>query len=105
MMAHDFNLSIWRQREVDLCEFAASLVYKMSSRIAKATPKYLSQKKQKVILFIYLFIWLFETGFLCSPACPGTHSVDQTGLELRNPPASSIPSAGIKGVCHHARPN
>ena len=27
---------------------------------------------------------------LCSPGCPGTHSVDQAGLE----------SAGIKGVRH-----
>ncbi|GAB1285052.1 KAT8 regulatory NSL complex subunit 1-like protein [Apodemus speciosus] len=26
---------------------------------------------------------------LCSPSCPGTHSVDQAGLELRNPPASA----------------
>jgi hypothetical protein len=26
---------------------------------------------------------------LCSPGCPGTHSVDQVGLELRNPPASA----------------
>ncbi|GAB1300069.1 Sphingomyelin phosphodiesterase 4 [Apodemus speciosus] len=26
---------------------------------------------------------------LCSPGCPGTHSVDQAGLELRNPPASA----------------
>jgi hypothetical protein len=23
-----------------------------------------------------------------SPGCPGTHFVDQAGLELRNPPAS-----------------
>jgi hypothetical protein len=23
---------------------------------------------------------------LCSPGCPGTHSVDQAGLELRNSP-------------------
>jgi hypothetical protein len=39
---------------------------------------------------------------LCSPGCPGTHSVDQAGLELRNPPASlCFPSVGIKGVCHH----
>ncbi|GAB1297421.1 Striatin-3 [Apodemus speciosus] len=35
---------------------------------------------------------------LCSPGSPGTHSVDQTGLELRNPPASASQSAGIKGV-------
>jgi hypothetical protein len=25
---------------------------------------------------------------MCSPGCPRTHSVDQAGLELRNPPAS-----------------
>lgn len=54
-----------------------------------------------------------------SPGCPGTHSIDQDGLELRNPPASAslpstihtawiphcslcLPSAGIKGVRHHA---
>jgi hypothetical protein len=26
---------------------------------------------------------------LCSLGCPGTHFVDQAGLELRNPPASA----------------
>jgi hypothetical protein len=26
---------------------------------------------------------------LYSPGCPGTHFVDQVGLELRNPPASA----------------
>ncbi|GAB1300366.1 Zinc finger protein 654 [Apodemus speciosus] len=40
---------------------------------------------------------------LCSPGCPGTHSVDQAGLELRNPPASASQSAGITGVRHHCR--
>lgn len=29
-----------------------------------------------------------------SPGCPGTHSIDETGLELGDPPTS----AGIKGV-------
>jgi hypothetical protein len=28
-------------------------------------------------------------GSLCSPGCPGTYSVDQAGLELRNLPASA----------------
>jgi hypothetical protein len=36
---------------------------------------------------------------LYSPGCPETHFVDQAGLELRNPPALCLPSAGIKGVC------
>jgi hypothetical protein len=36
--------------------------------------------------------WALETEFrvsLCSPGCPGTHSVDQAVLELRNLPASA----------------
>jgi hypothetical protein len=44
------------------------------------------------ILFCY-----FETGFfLCSPGCPGTHSVDQAGLELRDLPASASRALGSK---------
>ena len=34
-------------------------------------------------------VWFFETEFLCSPGCPGTHFVDQSGLELRNSPVSA----------------
>jgi hypothetical protein len=33
---------------------------------------------------------------MCSPGCPGTHSVDQAGLELRNPPASASRVLGLK---------
>jgi hypothetical protein len=33
---------------------------------------------------------------LCSSGCPGTHSVDQAGLELRNPPASASQVLGLK---------
>ncbi|GAB1302002.1 Lysine-specific demethylase 2A [Apodemus speciosus] len=33
---------------------------------------------------------------LCSSSCPGTHSVDQAGLELRNPPASASQVLGLK---------
>jgi hypothetical protein len=51
-------------------------------------------------LFIYLFIYLFlvfrDRVSLCSPGCPGTHFVDQAGLELRNPPASASQVLGLK---------
>jgi hypothetical protein len=47
------------------------------------------------LFFLFLF---FETGFLYSPGCPGTHFVDQAGLELRNPPASASWVLGLK-VC------
>jgi hypothetical protein len=33
---------------------------------------------------------------LCSLDCPGTHFVDQAGLELRNPPASASQVLGLK---------
>jgi hypothetical protein len=33
---------------------------------------------------------------LCSRGCPGTHFVDQAGLELRNPPASASQVLGLK---------
>ncbi|GAB1301827.1 Metallophosphoesterase 1 [Apodemus speciosus] len=33
---------------------------------------------------------------LCSPGCPGTQSVDQAGLKLRNPPASASQVLGLK---------
>jgi hypothetical protein len=38
------------------------------------------------VLFVCLFVcFVFQDRVsLCSPGCPGTHSVDQDGLELRN---------------------
>jgi hypothetical protein len=48
------------------------------------------------VLFCFV-LFCFETGFsLCSPSCPGTHSVDQAGLKLRNLPASASQVLGLK---------
>jgi hypothetical protein len=33
---------------------------------------------------------------LCSPGCPGTHSVNQAALKLRDPPASASQVLGLK---------
>jgi hypothetical protein len=55
------------------------------------------------------WLWDFFLVFqdrvsLCSPGCPGTHFVDQAGLELRKRiPASASQVLGIKGVRHHAQ--
>jgi hypothetical protein len=52
-----------------------------------------------LLLLLYCFV-LFSAFWdrvsLCSPGCPGTHFVDQTGLELRNPPASASQVLGLK---------
>jgi hypothetical protein len=37
-----------------------------------------------------------KEGSLCSPGCPGTHSVDQAGLKLRDLPASASRVLGLK---------
>ena len=45
-----------------------------------------------------------ETGFLCvAPDCSGTHSVDQAGLELRNPSASASQVLGLKACATTTR--
>jgi hypothetical protein len=53
------------------------------------------------LLFIHSFFFfgLFQDRVsLYSPGCPGTHFVDQTGLEPRNPTASASQVLGLK-VC------
>jgi hypothetical protein len=56
---------------------------------------------QFFVLFCFVFVFVFVFGdrvSLCSSGCPGTHFVDQAGLELRNPPASASQVLGLK-VC------
>jgi hypothetical protein len=51
-----------------------------------------------VCLFCFvLFVFLVFRGrvSLYSPGCPGTHFVDQAGLELRNLPASASQVLGL----------
>jgi hypothetical protein len=46
--------------------------------------------------FCFGFLVFRDRVSLCSPGCPGTHFVDQAGLELRNPPASASRVLGLK---------
>jgi hypothetical protein len=47
-------------------------------------------------LFVCLIFDFQDRVSLCSPDCPGTHSVDQAGLKLRNLPASASKVLGLK---------
>jgi hypothetical protein len=57
-----------------------------------------------ISMYVCMYVCMYLFGFsgdrvsLCSPGCPGTNSVDQAGLELRNPPASASRVLGLK-VC------
>jgi hypothetical protein len=48
------------------------------------------------VCFFFFFLVFRDKVSLCSPGYPGTHFVDQAGLELRNPPASSSCVLGLK---------
>jgi hypothetical protein len=45
---------------------------------------------------LFCFVCFWDRVSLYSPVCPGTHFVDQAGLELRNPPASATGVLGLK---------
>jgi hypothetical protein len=54
------------------------------------------------LFFCFVFVFS-DKVFLCSPGCPGTHSVDQAGFELRNPPASASQMLGLKACATTAQ--
>jgi hypothetical protein len=49
-----------------------------------------------IVFCLFVFLVFRDRVSLSSPGCPGTHSVDQTGLELRNLPASASQVLGLK---------
>jgi hypothetical protein len=56
------------------------------------------------LLFVCLFVFVFQDRVsLCIPGCPGTHSVDQAGFELRNSPASASQVLGLQACATTAR--
>jgi hypothetical protein len=50
---------------------------------------------------LVLFCFSRDSVSLYSPGCPGTHSVDQAGLQKSA--FLCLPSVWIKGICHHTR--
>jgi hypothetical protein len=60
-------------------------------------PDYTTGDYLYLCLFVcFLFLFFRDRVSLCSPGCPGTHFVDQAGLELRNSPASASQVLGLK---------
>jgi hypothetical protein len=48
------------------------------------------------VLLFFGFLFFRDRVSLCSPGCPGTHFLDQAGLEFRNLPASASQVLGLK---------
>lgn len=54
------------------------------------------------ILFVYWFGGVLRDKVtLCITGYPGTWSIDQVGLELRDPPAFCLLGTGFKGMHHN----
>jgi hypothetical protein len=67
--------------------------------IGVGTPSFFSAVKESRALnaIFCLFVLVFRDRIsLYSPGCPGTHFVDQAGLELRNPSVSASRVLGLK---------
>ena len=47
-------------------------------------------------VWVFFFFFFRDRVSLCILGCPGTHSLDQAGLELKNLPASSSQVLGLK---------
>jgi hypothetical protein len=87
-------IRIWRKSMFNQHTFPG---YQLCSRLWMGT---CTMKCLIFVLFCF-FVCLFvfrDRVSLYSPGCPGTHSVDQAGLELRDPPASVSQVLGSK-VC------
>ena len=56
-----------------------------------------------LLLLFLVFLVFRDRVSLCRPGCPGTHSVGQAGLELRNPPASASQVLGLKACATTAQ--
>jgi hypothetical protein len=77
---------------LSLCLFPLSLFLFLSlSHFLSFFPSFFLSFFLSLSLF-----FLLNRVFLCSPGCHETHSVDQAGLELRNPPASASQVLGLK---------
>jgi hypothetical protein len=58
----------------------------------------------QICVYILFFCFVFQDRVsLYSPGFPGTHFVDQAGLELRNLPASASQVLGLKACATTAR--
>jgi hypothetical protein len=69
------------------------LLYHFELKLANCVYWFIGRKE-----LFFFFLVFQDRVFLYSPGYPGTHFVDQAGLELRNPTASASQVLGLK-VC------
>lgn len=70
--------------------FWESLLKELHCTCVLLNPQIPPECQQDLMLYCGVHFWFFEMVSLCnSPSYPGTHSVDQYGFKLTDPPASA----------------
>jgi hypothetical protein len=77
---------LWRPEASIFLDLESQAVSYVSHNIGESWEQNPAPLENQQVL---LFLVFRDRVFLYSPGYPGTHSVDQAGLELRNPPASA----------------
>ena len=90
--ASDFFFPLTANQELDALKNKTNLCPNSSERLLSSSPLFPSPPPVFIYIYFYLRWGEVETGFLCSPGCPGTHSVAQAGIKLRDLPASASAS-------------
>jgi hypothetical protein len=79
------------------CISIISYILNPITKLLKYMTIILTIKPPDIIFCLFVWFLVFRDRVsLCSPGCPGTHSVDQAGLKLRSPPASASQVLGLK---------
>jgi hypothetical protein len=82
----------WARSDAHLCVLSPPAL-EVAVTDTEATPprgKSLGFSVCLFVLFCFVLFCFRDRVSLCSPGCPGTHSVDQAGLELRNSPVLGL---------------
>jgi hypothetical protein len=81
-------------------------------RTLSGSPSHCIIHSDTAFLFFFFFFFIFFIFYffrdrvsLYSPGCPGTHFVDQVGLELRNLPTSASRVLGLKACATTTQDN
>jgi hypothetical protein len=103
-------LSLERGQDLDKCDQDTPIISVDKERICHCTEQWASQEENLsfFVLFCFVLFCCFFFFFLVfqdrvslySPGCPGTHFVDQAGLELRDPPAFASRVLGLKAYAN-----
>jgi hypothetical protein len=76
MVVHAFNSALRKQRQVNLCEFEASLVYKMSARATWDSQRnFVLKKKTHTYMHIYIHTYIHTYIQALPPHCSWKTSI------------------------------